>query len=478
MKRKLALFLVVLMTAFTVLGASGCSLSDKSERYVVSVEQSTDDDGNGVIRIGYSDGTYTNVAAKDGKDGEDGKDVTIQEVYEEYKKQYGEISFSDFLKAYLTLNADNTAVINDCLRSSVKLYTEFIETAYENTFWNYRSYPKNAMYTGSGVIYSIDDNYTYIVTNYHVVYSASADKLNGGNFAKNVYCYLYGSEGSPERSSTTDSNGLYSYTGGAYGINCELIGGSINCDIAVLRAKTEDVLKINPDATAVTLADTYHVGETAIAIGNPEDGGISVTEGIISVDNEFITLKIDDTTRRYRSIRIDTALYSGNSGGGLFNVNGELIGITNAGNQEDQNINYAIPLDIVTGVVDNLINSYKTSGAVAKINRVTLGVSVSSSESRYRYDEKTGYGSIEEKVTVESVTSDSIAAKMDIKAGDVILSLSINGESYTISRYFNISDIIYRINSGDKISITVERDGNTVECNQYTVLSSDMSTID
>ena len=67
---------------------------------------------------------------------------------------------------------------------------------------------------------------------------------------------------------------------------------------------------------------------------------------------------------------------------------------------------------------------------------------------------------------------------MGVKAGDVILSLSINGESYTISRYFNISDIIYRINSGDKISITVERDGGTVECNQYTVLSSDMSTID
>ena len=105
------------------------------------------------------------------------------------------------------------------------------------------------------------------------------------------------------------------------------MGGTITYDIAVLRAKTSDVLARNEDAQPVKLADEYHVGETAIAIGNPEGDGLSVTQGVISTESEYITLSIDDTPRSYRSIRIDTALYSGNSGGGLFNKSGELIRI-------------------------------------------------------------------------------------------------------------------------------------------------------
>ena len=219
------------------------------------------------------------------------------------------------------------------------------------------------------------------MTNYHVIYDSKADAdLNGGMTARQVYCYLYGSEDTPVQKETgrtdsngnpiyeTDENGCIVYDYGDYGVKCDIVGGSIEKDLAVLRAKTSELKNINPDIKAVTLAEDYYVGETAIAIGNPENEGISVTKGVVSVDNEYITLSIDGTKRAYRSIRMDTALYGGNSGGGLFNAEGKLIGICNAGDSTDQNINYAIPLDIVKGTVGNILYYLTTT---AKRNRLS-----------------------------------------------------------------------------------------------------------
>ncbi len=154
------------------------------------------------------------------------------------------------------------------------------------------------------------------------------------------------------------------------------MGGTITCDLAVIRAKTQDVFNINPNVTEITFADSYTVGETAIAIGNSENEGISVTKGIVSVDNEYINYAIDNNIRSYRSMRIDTAIYGGNSGGGLFNKKGELIGITNAGDGTDQNINYAIPLNIVRPVIENIMfnKTLKTLALGVEVYGETLNI--------------------------------------------------------------------------------------------------------
>ena len=349
-----------------------------------------------------------------GTDGTDGKDADISDIYEAYKEQTGnsDLSFEDFLAQYLTLNTDMSSAINSSLLSVAKIYAEFVETETVITGGSmlrpeYGTRSGISVSTGAAVIYSMDtseDGYTYFVTDYHVIYNNDADaSLNnedGTKIARNLHAYLYGSEGSPsavdengDGYADTDDNGYTIYDYGDYAIDLEYVGGTITYDIAVLRAKTSDVLARNEDAQPVKLADEYHVGETAIAIGNPEGDGLSVTQGVISTESEYITLSIDDTPRSYRSIRIDTALYSGNSGGGLFNKSGELIGITNAGNSTDQNINYAVPLEIVTGTVDSIIyygndGNTDTNG----VYRLLFGVNVNTENSKYVYDAASGYG--------------------------------------------------------------------------------------
>ena len=326
--------------------------------------------------------------------------------------------------------------------------------------------------TGAAVIYSMDtseDGYTYFVTDYHVIYNNDADaSLNnedGTKIARNLHAYLYGSEGSPsavdengDGYADTDDNGYTIYDYGDYAIDLEYVGGTITYDIAVLRAKTSDVLARNEDAQPVKLADEYHVGETAIAIGNPEGDGLSVTQGVISTESEYITLSIDDTPRSYRSIRIDTALYSGNSGGGLFNKSGELIGITNAGNSTDQNINYAVPLEIVTGTVDSIIYYGNDGNADTNgVYRLLFGVNVNTENSKYVYDAASGYGNISEDVMIASVNSGSLAEKLGLRQDDRIAAVIINGTTHTIDRSFDIENLALTIRANDIIQIVYER---------------------
>ncbi|MDE5729316.1 MAG: S1C family serine protease, partial [Clostridia bacterium] len=232
-----------------------------------------------------------------------------------------------------------------------------------------------------------------------------------------------------------------------------------------------ELKEINPDIKKIELASDYYVGETAIAIGNPENEGMSVTKGIVSVDNEYITLSIDDTKRAYRSIRMDTALYGGNSGGGLFNAKGELIGICNAGDSEDQNINYAIPLDIVTGTVENILYYFGAEGFENGVHIITLGVTVIAENSRYVYDAALGYGKIKENVVLSSVTANSIAERLGLASGDLIKSLSINGKEWQIYRTFAISDLILTMRPGDSISFKYERGGVEKNTDVYVLQS-------
>lgn len=205
------------------------------------------------------------------------------------------------------------------------------------------------------MIYKIDGDSVYIVTYYHVVYNAAADedKNGGSKIGCEIYCYLYGSESMPVISGYDDDD-YYQYEYGDYAIECEYIGGSQETDIAVLRAEKEAVYAVNDNVRAVTLAEDYHVGESVYAIGNAEGEGITATEGIVSLDNEYIGLDIDEngTDESYRSIRFDTSIYHGNSGGGLFNARGELIGITNAGIDGYESICYAIPVSIAKGAAE------------------------------------------------------------------------------------------------------------------------------
>lgn len=450
------------------------------QTYVTSIAKTGTDGTTDTYTVYYSDGSSSTFSVNNEADS-----LTASDLYEEYKAQTGEdITFAEFLEKYLTVNADSTALAtNECLLSTMKIYAQFVETRMGMMYGRPYYVSDYNIYSGAAVIYDMDESeggYTYIVTNYHVIYDSDADvSLNGGNLPASIHGYLYGSEGTFSDTGTDDEYGYTLYDYGDYAIDLEYVGGSVDNDIAVLRAKTEDIKKINPDAKEVTIGDGYYVGETAFTVGNPDDYGMSVTRGIISTVDEQIALNIDGTTRYYRSMRIDTAIYSGNSGGGLFNSSGELIGIANAGAGEEQNINYAVPLEIVTGVVNNIIYYANDSDddTVGGYD-VSFGMTYSATGSHYVLDVSSGYGSVVEDINVATVGGNSIANAIGVQQGDVLTAIVINGNETALERTYDIDDASLTLRPGDVVNFKVSRDGEEVTLNGYTLASTDFDSID
>lgn len=399
--------------------------------------------------VTFTDGRTEVVPITNGKDAED---ITINDVYEEYKNRYGEdMTFAEFCEKYLSLeNPGTDDAVNSCLLSSMKIFSAFTTTKnYYDRWGNIINTSKScAGSVGSGVIYKMEEDYTYILTNYHVVFNSKADIT----ISDEIHAYMYGSVSNPVKADDR-------YTYDEYAIECEYVGGAIDFDVAVIKAKTGDVRAINPQAQPVKVANDYGVGETVYAIGNTSNEGISVTNGIVSVDREALQLDIDGTKRVYRSLRTDAMIYEGNSGGGLFNGKGELIGINHAGDSSLSFINYAIPVNVFVPVADGIIHYANTDSTLKGTKKLVLGITTVSENSRFVCDDLTGKGSIVEDVTVSTVEPSSHAEALGIKVGDVIKAVELNGVTCEITRYFDISDLLLRVRAGDSLRISYERGG-------------------
>lgn len=299
---------------------------------------------------------------------------------------------------------------------------------------------------GSGVIYKLDKTTgdAYIITNYHVVYDLNSNTENG--VSDDISVYLYGQE-------TKD-----------YKIPAKYVGGSMQYDLAVLKVTASNVLKAS-NAMAASFADSNDIAvlETAIVIGNPEAGGISATVGNVNVDSEYINMTgADNTTAvQLRVIRTDAAVNSGNSGGGMFNERGELIGIVNAkmASYGVDNIGYAIPSNIAKFITENII--YYCDGKDAEcVYRCILGISVVADKSYTEYDTESGKIHKMERVVISEVTSDGIA-NGSLLAGDAIKSITIDGVTYEVTRIFNVVDSMLNARVGSNVVFNIERDGVT-----------------
>lgn len=302
---------------------------------------------------------------------------------------------------------------------------------------------------GAGVIYTLDKQAgsAYIITNYHVVYDAYAN--NTYHVSNNIVLRLYGQDSE------------------AYNIPAKYVGGSMSLDIAVLKVENSAVLA-ESNATAVTIADSSQVAilDTAIAIGNPAAGGLSATVGAVNVDSEYITMKTADgySTVQHRLIRIDAAVNSGNSGGGLFNDKGELIGIVNAKNASSDidNIGYAIPSNVAKNVADNIIYHCDGKDDTWHPYRYLVGISLSAKEMYTVYDEETGKVLKGEVVGISSVELNS-PIKDQVAVGDVVKSVTIDGVTHEITRIYQLIDVMYTARSTSVVSILIESaaDGTT-----------------
>ncbi len=378
---------------------------------------------------------------KDGKDGKDGVDGTDGADGEDGKDGADGEKGEDGSSA---VGAAGSASVGAALglRSAVSVFSSFEKKEYAG----YGKDPVTRSYSsaGAGVIYRLDKETgdAYIITNYHVVYDKSSLGENG--ISEDIKLYLYA--------------GHYS----DMAIDAKFVGGSATYDLAVLKVSGSELLK-REGIKAVTLvnSDDTAPGTLAIAIGNPESEGLSVTSGVVSVDSEYIdmTALTGVGTVEMRLMRIDTPVNHGNSGGGLFDTNGNLIGIVNAKTEENgvDNIGYAIPANIVYSVAENVIANFEEHER-SGVYKVTLGVGIQSSDAWAEFDSEKMQTLIREKILVSEITEGSLSEGI-LKVGDELVSVSCGNETRKINRLFTTIDFLLARLPGDEVEFNIIRDG-------------------
>lgn len=405
-----------------------------------------------------------------------GSDLDIEDIYSSAVENGYTGTYLEFLKEYLSTEGDiivnqntysDSSVNTDIFFSTVAIVAESMQTTISSTqgdrFWGIggstQTTTTKLTSAGSGVIYKLDkDSGTaYIITNYHVVYNASAD--DDCLISPNMGIYIYGGKYLDDYSDDDE----YS----SFNITATYVCGSMQNDLAVIKVENNDVVK-NSSLKAITFGDSNAIsaGDKVYALGNPMGSGLSLTSGVVSVDSEYISLTAADesTTITVREIRTDTELNHGNSGGGLYNAAGELIGIVNAGKDEDSGysgINYALPSTHIKAVVESMLYNYNTDGSTTPTKAV-LGVTTTIYSSKAEYVAEEDRVKIVETVKVTEVSSGSIS-EGKLEVGDTLNSITVNGVTTQIERQYIPIDVLYTVHKGDTVVVNVTRDGESVD---------------
>ena len=274
---------------------------------------------------------------------------------------------------------------------------------------NYWGYPTTSAASGSGFIFSKDG---YILTNYHVVEGSGAISVK-------------------------------LYSGESY--DAELIGFDESNDIAILKIGAQDLSPV-----ILGNSDNMNVGDPVVAIGNPlGELTFSLSYGVVSALDRDITLS---GGLAMNLIQTDCAINSGNSGGALFNLYGEVIGITNAkysGSSSSgasiDNIGFAIPINHIRGIVESIIEK-------GFIEKPYIGVSVVNVS-----QETQSYG-LPQGAAVREIVKDSPAQEAGLQVNDIITSI----DGTEISSTNDLKSVIAAAQVGQKLKLQVFRQGKTV----------------
>ena len=217
---------------------------------------------------------------------------------------------------------------------------------------------------------------------------------------------------------------------------------------------TSDIAVIKIDADGLTPAtvgdsDSLKVGQNVMAVGNPlgELGG-TVTGGMISALNRSVTIQGTNSTNTMSLIQMDASVSPGNSGGGLFNMNGELVGIVNAksSSSDAEGLGFAIPINDAIKVAQELLeNGYVTGRPYLGITYLAVTDAQTASQLGVN-----AYG-----VYVVEVVKGGPAEKAGLQAGDRIVSV----DGTEIASKDDLGTLMQKHAAGDTLSITIARDG-------------------
>ncbi|MCL2408279.1 MAG: trypsin-like peptidase domain-containing protein [Oscillospiraceae bacterium] len=266
--------------------------------------------------------------------------------------------------------------------------------------------------SGSGFIVSADG---YILTNYHVIEPA----------------YL-----------ADQPITVYLFNGSAY--EARVIGHDAQSDVAVIKIEAGGLMPV-----VIGDSDELRVGQRVYAVGNPfGDLTYTMTDGIVSALERVVTVE----DRTINTFQLSAAVNPGNSGGPVYNISGEVIGIVTAKLAADrlasvEGIGFAIPINDAIAIASELIEH-------GFIPRARMGVYVStvtSAVAAYRGWERGAY--------IESVTPGSAAEAAGIQAGDIVTHL----ENYRVMTHQELIMRTRRHRAGDTADITIWRDGEVLE---------------
>ena len=303
----------------------------------------------------------------------------------------------------------STSVVQSSMSSVVSIDIE-AEVSTGRYWYSNGETESETVGSGSGVILTSDG---YIVTNNHVVFGA--DKIK-----------------------------VYLQDGTEY--EAQLIGADSYTDLAVIKIDAE-----NLPAATVGSSSSLMVGDTIYAIGNPLGVlATSVSKGIVSGLDREVTIDGQQMTL----MQVNASVNPGNSGGGLFNADGELVGIVNskASGENVEGIGFAIPMDTAKSVITDLMDHGFVTG------RPYLGIVMQNVA--FTTGNRGFFGSsYTTHPQIYSIESGSAAEKAGLKVNDIIL--AFGGEQITSSS--EISALLYGYNVGDTVTITIQRGSEQID---------------
>ena len=223
-----------------------------------------------------------------------------------------------------------------------------------------------------------------------------------------------------------------------------LVGEDTTSDIAVIKIDADGLTP-----ATVGNSDSLKVGQSVMAVGNPlgELGG-TVTGGMISALNRSVTIQGSSSLNSMSLIQMDASVSPGNSGGGLFNMNGELVGIVNAksSSSDAEGLGFAIPINDAIKVAQELLeNGYVTGRPYLGITYLAVTDAQTASQLGVN-----AYG-----VYVVEVVKGGPAEKAGLQAGDRIVSV----DGTEIASKDDLGTLMQKHAAGDTLSITIAREG-------------------
>lgn len=266
---------------------------------------------------------------------------------------------------------------------------------------------------GSGVIYQINNNSSYIVTNNHVIDGASQIKVQLHNGKQ---------------------------------VEAKLVGTDAVSDIAVLKIDSQKGIK----AMKFANSSKVQTGDSVFAMGNPLglEFANSVTSGIISANERTIESNTTSGGTKVNVLQTDAAINPGNSGGALVDVNGNLVGINSMKIAADQveGIGFAIPSNEVRVTIEQLVKHGKVERPSIGIGLLNLSDIPDSYKKELKTDRDTG-------VYVAKVSHSS-----ELKVGDIITKV----DSKKVDDDTDLRTYLYQNKKpGETVKLTVIRDGKT-----------------